>query len=143
MTERTEVRFNFYNKTDDEIGVGNLAYNQVAFNEGGGVYDFDNYTYTIPIDGTYLIGYSYVKGGSSYTDFKCIRSGTTIILNRAQLNGTSGINYSMGGTFLFNFLAGDIISVYSIFDFTRPRMNSFAYDTEDIYNSFWGIRLDY
>jgi hypothetical protein len=144
MTERPEVRFNFYNKTADIMGAQNLEYDTVAFNVGGGVYDFTNYTYTIPADGVYLIGYSYIKGaGSAYTDFNFKRGTITRTLNRAQLTGTGGSNYSMCGTFLFNFLEGDIISVYSIFNFTTVTMNRFAYDTTDIYNSFWGIRLNY
>ena len=148
MTERQEVRFNFYNKSADIIGRDvTFPFNEVDFNEGGGTYDLSTYEYTIPVDGTYLLGLSYVKAlaesnEAAIVGIILIRNGATTILNRSQNTERNSNQQTIKSCLVFQFLKGDILFCRCIFA-QEPRMNNTAYTTDDIYNSFWGIRLDY
>ena len=64
MTERTEVRFNVYNKTNDNVAGGNiLPFDVIDFNVGGS-YDTSTHKYTFQYGGTYLIGESHIKNAN-------------------------------------------------------------------------------
>jgi hypothetical protein len=143
MAGRTEVRFNFYNTTTTTLGVGVMPFNTISFNVGGG--DFISNKYTIPLDGTYLVGASYNKAGASQ------QGNCRLYLERSGLTtGPISLSRDFSQTFLrttinqniiYNFIEGDIIYMYSFFG--NPKMNNIAPTGDDIYNSFWGIRLDY
>jgi hypothetical protein len=154
MTERTEIRFSFYNTTSDYISFGNaLPYNIENFNIGGGVFNntAGNYNYTFSVDGTFIIGYSYSKTGSSnsgHTRIMLTRTTdgitTTEAITATQKNSgsTTGGGLSMNNFIIYQFKEGDIIYIYT--PSGAPRMNNLTLPTGDnIHNSWWGIRLDY
>ena len=147
MTERQEVRFNFYNKSADIISNDvNMPFDEIDFNEGGGTYDLSTYEYTIPVSGTYFIGLSYVKGSTgtsraALVTINITRDETTTIINRSQNTEQNYSKQTIKSCLIFQFLKGDILFCRCFSQ--EPRMNNTAYKTDDIYNSFWGIRLDY
>jgi transketolase len=146
MTERTEVRFNAYNNTSSSIftagGGRPIWYNIVDFNVGGGTYDTTGYTYTIPIEGTYLIGASYTKNHSRSTaQIMLKRNGVLSILSVARGADTSTQNTTLNMNTLYYFLKDDIVYVRLIY--SGLKFNSVSVPAGNIYNSFWGIRLSY
>jgi hypothetical protein len=146
MTERTEVRFNAYNNTNTDIytaGSGRpILYNIVDFNVGGGTYNTTGYTYTIPIEGIYLIGASCVKNSSrSSAQIMLIRNGVLSILSLARSNNDSTVNSTLNMNTLYYFQKDDKVYVRLIF--SGLKFNSVSVPAGNIYNSFWGIRLNY
>ena len=147
MSERTQVRFKVYSQSSGLLGADiNLPYNLIDFNVGGGTYDTTNYTYTIPINGTYLIGATHMRGansGSGQTILIVNRGATKREINLTQhtLTGMSGL--TLIHSTMYQFLAGDNIYVYCQYSYTRVAMNMETYTGNDIKNSFWGVRLDW
>ena len=84
MTQRAEVRFKFYHKTGTiRFNGATFSYSDIAFNVGGG--SFGSFSYTVPVDGVYLIGYSYNKAtGTHYaqSQLNLKRNGQTSVINR-------------------------------------------------------------
>ena len=121
-----------------------MPYNVIDFNEGGGSYDTSTYRYTFSVAGTYFIGESHTKGntsGAGVVDFILIRNDITGLINRIQETEYGFLGATMKSCLVFKFEVGDILFCRSAFG--NPRMNNTTYTTNDIYNSFWGIRLDY
>jgi len=144
MTQRQEVRFNVYNRTDNIISNGvNMPYDVIDFNEGGGTYDTSTYQYTFSVAGTYVIGESHMKGHlnpAGGIDIRLIRNGQTINLNRLQSAETGYNARTLKSCLIYKFEENDTLFCVAG---SSPKMNNSAYTTNDIYNSFWGIRLDY
>jgi hypothetical protein len=141
MTERTEVRFKIYNKTNNTVSANSvIPFNEVDFNVGG-LYDISTYIYTFLVAGTYMIGESHnkIEKNQGELQFRLLRGGITRIISR--VHNTNGFSdETLNSCLIYKFLVED-----KIFCFTGGivKMNNFAYTTNDIYNSFWGIRLDY
>jgi hypothetical protein len=144
MTERAVVRFKVYTKTRSTVAGGVVfPYNEIDFNIGG-TFDTTTYKYTIENAGTYLIGVSYNKntinnnGGS--VDIQYQRNNTTYNIHRSQ-SAESVANRTISACIMYKFEVGD--NVFVIAAFGNPATNTDTYTTDDIKNSFWGIRLDY
>jgi hypothetical protein len=144
MSQRQEVRFKVFNTTNSNIAfTAILPYNVIAFNEGGS-YNTTNYEYTIPVSGIYLIGFSYIKSDTNRLGTVQLilkREGNTRTITLTQSAEATIKNRTLNDTLMYSFLLGDIIYLYT--PYGLPKMNASAYTTNDIYNSFWGIRLDY
>jgi len=144
MTERTEERFNVYTKTKSSMGSETVAPYELVDFVVGGTYDTSNYKYTILNAGTYLIGISVNKSGNNSTgalNIMVSRSGQEdFMVNRRQLI-VSASDSSINQVFMFKLEAGDIL--YATTPFGNPTTNINTYTSDDIKNSFWGIRLDY
>ena len=141
MTERTEVRFKIYNKTNNTVSANSvIPFNEVDFNVGG-LYDISTYKYTFLVAGTYIIGESHTKqqqGGE--VRFRLERNGIMRAISR--FHNTNGfLNNTINSCLVYKFLVGDVLYCFTEFGF--PKMNNFSYTTNDIYYSFWSIRLDY
>ena len=143
MTQRQEVRFNVYNRTANIISNGlNMPYDVIDFNEGG-IYDTSTYQYTFSVAGTYLIGESHMKAllnPAGGIDIRLIRDGQTINLNRLQSAETGYNAQTLKSCLIYKFEENNILFCVAG---SFPKMINSAYTTNDIYNSFWGIRLDY
>ena len=144
MTERQEVRFNVYGKNNDVVSNNTgMKYDLIDFNVGGGSYSTSTYQYTVAVAGTYLIGYSYIKRTTfnpARTYLEVIRNGTTIRIE-AKVFTLNSIGRSISGSVVYKLEVDDILFVNS--KFGNPAVNYEAYTSDDIKNSFWGIRLDY
>ena len=144
MTERTEERFNVYTKSRNAVGSESIAPLELVDFVIGGSYDTSNYKYTVLNGGTYLIGISVNKSGNNSTgtiDIMVSRSGQDdFIINRRQLIELASVS-SINQVFMFKLEAGDIL--YATTPFGNPVTNISTYTSDDIKNSFWGIRLDY
>jgi hypothetical protein len=146
MTQRQEVSFNVYNKTAGIVSNGQtFPFDIIDFNTGGGTYDTTNLRYTFAVAGNYLIGVSYVTiGGNNFVAALCnirlTRNGVTTTINTTINAEQIYENVTTKTCFVYQFEVGDIIFCVAL---QKPKMNNFAYTTNDIYNSFWGIRLDY
>jgi hypothetical protein len=144
MTERQEVRFNVYGKNNDIVSKGTgMKYDLIDFNVGGGSYSTSTYKYTVAVAGTYLIGYSYMKRYNTNPArmyLEVIRNGTTIRIE-AKLITANSFGRSVSGSVIYKLEVDDILFVNS--KFGNPAVNFTAYTSNDIKNSFWGIRLDY
>jgi len=145
MTERQEVRFNVYGKNNDIVSSGTgMKYDLIDFNVGGGSYSTSTYKYTVAVAGTYLIGYSYMKRTTfnpARTYLEVIRNGTTIRIEAKLLPISTVSGVSLSGSVVYKLEVDDILFVNS--KFGNPAVNYEAYTSDDIKNSFWGIRLDY
>jgi hypothetical protein len=140
MTQRTEVRFNFYNKTDSLTSPNSfIPFDVVDFNVGG-LYDISTYRYTFLVAGTYMIGESHSKNEeNAEVQIRVIRGGITSVISR--VHNTNGFtNETLNSFLIYNFLVGDVITCFTT---GIVKMNNITYTSNDIYNSFWGIRLDY
>jgi hypothetical protein len=143
---RTEVRFSVYSKRMATAGGGNpMIYDEVNFDIGlnNNNYDETTYKYTVPLSGVYIIGYSYIKlatGQPARAALVITRDGvnidiqTTVIVNNVPYT-------TLTGCVVYKLVAGDLLFLQSRFG--SPRVNLATVTTDDIYNSFWGIRLDY
>lgn len=144
MTERQEVRFNVYGKNNTIVSNGTgMKYDLIDFNVGGGSYDTSTYKYTVAVAGTYLIGYSYMKKTNTNparTYLEVIRDGTTLRIE-AKLITLNSYGRSITGSVIYKLEVDDILFLNS--KFGSPAVNTTAYTSDDIKNSFWGIRLDY
>ena len=144
MTERQEVRFNVYGKNNDIVSSGTgMKYDLIDFNVGGGSYSTSTYKYTVAVAGTYLIGYSYMKRTNTNPArmyLEVIRNGTTIRIE-AKLITLNSYGRSISGTVIYKLEVDDILFLNS--KFGNPAVNYASYTSNDIKNSFWGIRLDY
>ena len=134
-----------YNKTADVISYATFPFDIIDFNTGGGTYDTTTLRYTFGVTGKYLIGVSYVTiGGNNNVAALCnirlTRNGGTTTINTTINAEQIYENVTTKTCFVYQFEVGDIIFCVAS---QLPKMNSFAYITNDIYNSFWGIRLDY
>ena len=85
MTERTEVRFNVYNKTDSVISSNNfIPFDVVDFNVGG-LYDILTYKYTFLVAGSYIIGESQSKNEAhGEVQIRLERDGIMSIISRVH-----------------------------------------------------------
>lgn len=149
MTERTQVRFKFYTQNRDITSTGAILPLQLTnFNVGGGTYDATNYKYTFSTAGTYFISYTYIKvvANNSYGRLILERGDNTF-----QIGFSGGVVKTTGGSFgvstgdviLYQFQVGDIIYI-KLDDENSCRPTPFINPTGDnIFNSFWGVRLDY
>jgi len=140
MTQKTEVRFNFYNKTDSLTSPNSfIPFDVVDFNVGG-LYDISTYRYTFLVAGTYMIVESHSKNeANAEVQIRVIRGGITSIISK--VHNTNGFtNETLNSCLIYNFLVGDVITCFTT---GIVKMNNITYTTNDIYNSFWGIRLDY
>jgi hypothetical protein len=143
MTERTPIRFSVYSKTT--IAVSNFAplrYDLINFDFTGN-YDTSTYRYTISATGTYLIGYTYVKFNTSPArcNLIVVRNNINLILATTLNPNAVVLGSTINNCGVYQLQVGDIIYVQSRLG--NPRVNLTAYTTDDILNSFWGIRLDY
>jgi hypothetical protein len=146
MTQRQEVSFNVYNKTANTISNGQtFPFDIIDFNTGGGTYDTTTLRYTFGVTGKYLIGVSYVTIGANNNvaalcNIRLTRNGETTTINTTINAEQIYENVTTKTCFVYQFEVGDKIFCVAS---QLPKMNSFAYTTNNIYNSFWGIRLDY
>ena len=146
MTQRQEVSFNVYNKTANTVSNGQtFPFDINDFNTGGGTYDTTTLRYTFGVTGKYLIGVSYVTIGANNNvaalcNIRLTRNGETTTINTTINAEQIYENVTTKTCFVYQFEVGDKIFCVAS---QLPKMNSFAYTTNDIYNSFWGIRLDY
>ena len=144
MTERTEVRFNVYTLSNSSIGNNTiLPFNLVNFDVGGS-YSTITYKYTFLNSGTFLIGLSYTKNnpaGSGTARIFLERDGVSSVISFSQKEAGSFQRSTINQCFMYKFVLGDIIYVQSLYG--APKMNNEVVPVDDIYNSFWGIRLDY
>ena len=140
MTQRTQVRFNFYNKTDSLTSPNSFIPFDVVDFYVGGLYDISTYQYTFLVAGAYMIGESHSKNeANAEVQIRVIRGGITSIISR--VHNTNGFtNETLNSCLIYNFLVGDVITCFTT---GIVKMNNITYTTNDIYNSFWGIRLDY
>ena len=143
MTQRTQVRFNFYNKTDSLTSPNSfIPFDVVDFNVGG-LYDISTYKYTFLVAGTYIIGESHTKqqrGGE--VRFRLERNGIMRAISR--FHNTNGfLNNTINSCLVYKFRVGDVLYCYTVLGAGNVKMNNTTYTTDDMYNSFWGIRLDY
>ena len=141
MTQKTEVRFNFYNKTDSLTSPNTFILFDVVDINVGGLYDISTYRYTFLVAGTYMIGESHnkIETNQGELQIRLLRGGITSVISR--VHNTNGFSdETLNSCLIYKFVVGD-----EIFSFTGGivKMNNFSYTTNDIYNSFWGIRLDY
>ena len=143
MTEREVVRFKVYTKIRSLIAINTIfPYNEIDFNIGG-TFDTETYKYTIENAGTYLIGLSYNKntdGNGGSVDIKYDRNNITYHIHRSQY-AEAVSNRTISACIMNKFEVGD--KVYVMCAFGNPKTNNATYTTDDIKNSFWGIRLDY
>jgi len=146
MTQRQEVSFNVYNKTANTISNGQtFPFDIIDFNTGGGTYDTTTLRYTFGVTGKYLIGVSYVTIGANNNvaalcNIRLTRNGETTTINTTINAEQIYENVTTKTCFVYQFEVGDKIFCVAS---QLPKMNSFAYTANNIYNSFWGIRLDY
>ena len=120
------------------------GFSLVDFNVGGGTYSTSTYEYTVAVAGTYLIGYSYMKRYNTNPArmyLEVIRNGTTIRIEAKLLPISTVSGVSLSGSVVYKLEVDDILFVNS--KFGNPAVNYEAYTSDDIKNSFWGIRLDY
>ena len=92
MTQRTEVRFNIYNKTNNTVSANSvIPFNEVDFNVGG-LYDISTYIYTFLVAGTYMIGESHnkIEKNQGELQFRLLRGGITRIISR--VHNTNGFS---------------------------------------------------
>ena len=145
MTERTEVRWNFtrYGSASIQSYPTPFEYNATLFNVGGGTYT--DYKYTIPLDGTYMIGYSCFNGAQDDCQYQFYLERNSVIssIDLVRIIGTS-TGRSLSKVMFYNFLQGDIIYPAKTGG-GNIRYNNPSYNptNPDVYNSWWGIRLDY
>ena len=146
MTQRQEVSFNVYNRTANVIsGTNTFQFNVIDFNKGGGTFNTSNYRYTFGVAGKYLIGVSYVTiGGDNFVAalllMRLLRNGITTTINTTINAEQQYENVTTKTCFVYQFEVGDVLYCEAR---QEPKMNNFDYTTNDIYNSFWGIRLEY
>jgi len=148
MTQRQEVSFKVYNKSNNTISDKNtLPFNIIDFIQGDGTYDTTDYKYIVQNAGTYLLGLSYNKKGNSDNGCVFIRVGrvidgasTTIVINRSQLISSEN-SCSFNTSTMYKLEIID--EVFATAFFGNPLMNLNSYTTDDTLNSFWGIRMDY
>lgn len=144
MTERVKVNFKVYSTSTAGVFSSEpvLPYNQIAFNNGGGTYNTATYEYTIPMNGTYLLGLSFNKAnGSSSVVNIFLRRGTEITnLSSTSTPLNTFIRTTVNKTILYTFEANDVIYAETE---SPLRLNFYTPPSGSIYTSFWGIRLDY
>jgi hypothetical protein len=86
-----------------------------------------------------MIAESHSKNeANAEVQIRVIRGGITRIISRTH-NTNRFTNETLNSCLIYNFLVGDVITCFTT---GIVKMNNFAYTTNDIYNSFWGIRLD-
>jgi len=69
------------------------------------------------------------------------RDGTSRAITFSQAEAGSFQRSTINQSFMYKFVVGDII--YAVSRYGAPRMNNDFVLENNIYNSFWGIRLDY
>ena len=149
MTERTEVRWNFTSRSTRNIikDPNPAEFDITIFNVGGGHYT--DYKYTIPANGTYLVGYSVQAGAQTNCLYYLVLERNSVITNIDQVRitaPTTGITTvtTFNKTILHNFLEDDKIYIVIPQYQGNLRYNfAPAPEGDDVFNSFWSIRLDY
>jgi hypothetical protein len=137
MTERTEVRFNVYNKTDSVISSNNfIPFDVVDFNVGG-LYNVSTYKYSFLVAGTYIIGDSHSKNkATGELQIRLERNGIMSIISRTHnTNGFS--NNTITSCLVFKFIIEDVLYCYTALGTGALKMNNTLYTTDYIYNFFW------
>lgn len=143
MTQRTEVRFKFVQRSSFTIYSGSrFQFYGGVFNVGNGI--LTGSQYYVPESGIYLMGHSYNKvSGTTHlarTQCNLTRSGTTRIISQYILNSDVG-NTTCNYIFMVELVKGDILNFTSTNG--QSRMNISSYTTDDTLNSWWGIKLNY
>ena len=147
MTQRTEARFKVFSRANNSV-FSTFNYNIIDFNVGG-TYDTTTYEYTVDNSGTYLMGYSYTKR-NPYTgtnpfigasNVRLTRGDTTYTISDTRMIGQGYANTTLGNCFVYRFEAGDKLKVVTAGG--QPRMNRSAYSGNNIFNPWWGIKLNY
>ena len=132
-----EERFKVFTKSGDSV-TGILPYDETDFVVGG---SYANNTYTVLNGGIYLLGYSYNghNPSSNITYLTVKRNDSTIRINSTRILGpVTKLNFSVNCFSIYRLEAGDEIYIQAT---TTIKLNVSAYTTDDIYNSFWGIRI--
>jgi hypothetical protein len=137
MTERTEVRFNVYNKTDSVISSNNfIPFDVVDFNVGG-LYNVSTYKYSFLVAGTYIIGDSHSKNkATGEIQIRLERNGIMSIISRT-LNTNGFSNNTITSCLVFKFIIEDVLYCYTALGTGALKMNNTLYTTDYIYNFFW------
>jgi len=143
MTERTENRFNVNNKTDSVISSNNFIPFDVVDINVVGLHNMSTYKYTFLVAGTYIIGERNSKNeANGEVQIRLERDGIMRIITR--VHNTNGLlNNTIISCLVYKFIVGDVLYCYTAISTGNIKMNNTTYTTNDIYNSFWGIRLDY
>ena len=146
MTQRTEARFKVFNRTNKTV-FSTFEYDNIDFNVGG-TYDTSTYEYTFENAGTYSIGYSYSKKGSTQgsnlfigaSKLQLTRGDTTYTISNSSFNERC-TNTTIRYCIVYRFEVDDKLQIEAAGG--QPKMNRFDYGGNDIYNSLWGIKLNY
>jgi hypothetical protein len=143
MTETAEVRSNVNSKTNSVISSNNfIPFDVVDFNVGG-LYNISTYKYTFLVAGTYTIGESHSKNeANGEVQIRLERDEIMRVISR--VNNTNGfLNNTINSCLVYKFIVRDVLYCYTAISTGNIQINNTTYTTNDIYNSFWGIRLDY
>ena len=145
MTQRTEARFKVFSRSNATM-FSTFEYNNVDFNEGG-TYDTSTYEYTFENAGTYLMGYSYSKKSPltnnnfiGASNLLLTRGDTTYTISHTRLNERV-TNTAISNCFVYRFEVGDILQIVAAGG--QPKLNAYGYGGNGIWNSWWGIKLNY
>jgi hypothetical protein len=143
---RTEIRLSVSGSGAQTTGGGNpMRYDIVNFDVGLNNDNYDEITckYTVPLSGVCIIGYSYIKlnaGAPGRWALVVTRDGVNIdIQTTVMVNDVPST--TLTGCVFYKLKAGDLLFLQSRYGI--PRVNLGTITTDDILNSFWGIRLDY
>lgn len=134
-----EERFKFYSKSNTTTSNGTILLYELYDFLVGGTYNSATYQYTVANGGTYLVGFS--VSGALYSIGVCqmrrVRNSVNTTSFIVRFDGSENSTRSSCGVITLE--AGDIL--YPLQVLGPVKMNRFQYDTDDIYNSFWGIRI--
>ena len=132
MTQRTEVRFIFYNKTDSLTSPNSfIPFDVVDFNVGG-LYDISTYRYTFLVAGTYMIGESHSKNEAhGEVQIRLERDGIMSIISRVH-NTNGFLNNTINSCLVYKFSVGDVLYCYTVLGAGNVKMNNTTYTTDDI-----------
>jgi hypothetical protein len=132
-----EERFKVFSKSGNSV-TGILPYDETDFVVGG---SYADNTYTVLNGGIYLLGYSYngYNPSSNLAFLTVKRNGSTIRITSTRILGAvTKLDFSVNCFSIYRLEAGDEIYVQAT---ATIKLNVSAYSTDDIYNSFWGIRI--
>jgi hypothetical protein len=145
MTQRTEARFKVFNRANKTIREA-FEYDNIDFNVGG-TYDTTTYEYTFENAGTYLMGYSYSKKSpltnnnfEGQSNVQLTRGGTTYTISHLRLNEPVS-NTTISNCFVYRFEVDDRLQIVAVRG--QPKMDAYGYGGDSIFNSWWGIKLNY
>jgi len=147
MTQRTEARFKVFSRSNATM-FSTSEYNNVDFNEGG-TYDTSTYEYTFENAGTYLMGYSYSKKSPltnnnfiGASNLLLTRGDTTYTISHTRMNERV-TNTTISNCFVYRFEVDDKLQIVSAGG--QPKLNAYSYggSSNNILNSWWGIKLNH